>query len=940
MRPFSLSPAFLLILALLVGSAWFGWVPERSRASVFTVATLLQEWELQESGFGQGRTESDRSTGEPTTQVSPLLRVSTPLPFPDAGIRQDSGGPEQDEEVEESSDPVELFRQGRYERASILALQSDGANQRYDANEDWTLLAVRCQLAMGRYQRALEIHRQAMEKFPQSIRHRWLGVSVHRYNNDSVTANQMLAEIEDLIRRTPWRYRDLDNQLMMVQFLLQQQVDAKEILDKILKPIRDQNPRLPQVYLTIGSLALEKADYAMAAENYEKAVELDPANPDAHLGVAKSYKPSDWKKAAEALQQALSRNARHAPSLLMLADQQVSGENYTGAVALLDEVLNVNPEHPVAWSYKAALAHLDSRHVDEAECRSRALSHWPGNPEVDHIIGRELSEKYRFKEGSQYQRRSLVYDPRFLPAKMQLAHDLLRLGQELEGWKLAEEVFDADQYSVVAHNLLTLRDNLSQFTSLEQNGFVVRMDRREADLYGSYVLELLAEAEQTLVTKYQVELEKPIFIEIFPRQQDFAIRTFGLPGGDGYLGVCFGRVITMNSPAAQGASLTSWRSVLWHEFCHVVTLQKTRNKMPRWLSEGISVYEEGQREPAWGQKINPTFQRFLTGEELTPVSDLSAAFLAPKSALHLQFAYYESSLVVQYLVEKYGQEALQSVLEELSNGMAINDALSRHAAPIDFIDRDFQKYAVDLAQAFAPDASFELPEDDRPASLAEWQEFNRQNPDNIPGMMFEAQALVQAEDYDAAVPVLERVLKLAPDVADDARWLLARCHRQLGNPEREQEMLRQVSARDADSASALTRLLEIVSEQEDWQQIIHYADRLVALNPLIALPHEQLAKAGEATQDLPLTAKALEALTRLQPVDPADIHFRLAAAMEKMGDVAKARRHVLLALDQAPRYRDAHRLLLKLVSPPQASFDLPPQPTDNPWQPNDKEDSP
>ena len=96
---------------------------------------------------------------------------------------------------------------------------------------------------------------------------------------------------------------------------------------------------------------------------------------------------------------------------------------------------------------------------------------------------------------------------------------------------------------------------------------------------------------------------------MFPQQQDFAIRTFGLPGGAGFLGVCFGTVITANSPASQGASPTCWEATLWHEFCHVVTLNKTNNKMPRWLSEGISVYEERQADKTWGQTMTPQVSR-------------------------------------------------------------------------------------------------------------------------------------------------------------------------------------------------------------------------------------------------------------------------------------------------------------------------------------------
>ena len=92
--------------------------------------------------------------------------------------------------------------------------------------------------------------------------------------------------------------------------------------------------------------------------------------------------------------------------------------------------------------------------------------------------------------------------------------------------------------------------------------------------------------------KYGLELKQQTIVEIFPDQKDFAIRTFGLPGGAGYLGVCFGRLITANSPASRLDTGANWEAILWHEFCHVVTLTLTKNKMPRWLSEGISVYEE------------------------------------------------------------------------------------------------------------------------------------------------------------------------------------------------------------------------------------------------------------------------------------------------------------------------------------------------------------
>ena len=158
-------------------------------------------------------------------------------------------------------------------------------------------------------------------------------------------------------------------------------------------------------------------------------------------------------------------------------------------------MFDVNPGEPRAWAYRAVLAHLTRRQRRRRPPRgSPPSTRWASNPEVDHLIGRKLSQKYRFAEGAARQKQALEADANFLPAKIQLCQDLLRLGDEAEGWKLAAEIFSKDGYNVVAFNLITLRDRLASFRTLEDDGFVVRMDKREADLYGQRVVSLLKRA--------------------------------------------------------------------------------------------------------------------------------------------------------------------------------------------------------------------------------------------------------------------------------------------------------------------------------------------------------------------------------------------------------------------------------------------------------------
>ena len=163
----------------------------------------------------------------------------------------------------------------------------------------------------------------------------------------------------------------------------------------------------------------------------------------------------------ESLDAALHVNPRHAPALVLLAEHHIDCENHEAATASLDRVLAVNPWYPDAWAYRAVLAHLANDTNAVSGSRARALKFRPFNPRVDYLIGRKLSQKYRFAEGAAYQRQALESDPNYLPAKIQLAQDLLRLGDEQRGWTLADEVNAKDAYNIEAYNLTHLRETLS-----------------------------------------------------------------------------------------------------------------------------------------------------------------------------------------------------------------------------------------------------------------------------------------------------------------------------------------------------------------------------------------------------------------------------------------------------------------------------------------------
>lgn len=783
------------------------------------------------------------------------------------------------------------------------------------ANTEWSLLLIRALLATGRYAEAEAAAAEALGRDARSLRLKWLARDVALTLGRKDEAELRVNEIREAVSRSPWMYRNPADLVVFGRAALVIGADPKDVLEKVFAVAQRSEPKLRDVYLARGELALEKHDFALAAKAFEEGLKHAPDDPDLLSGRARAYADGDRSVALESLEAARKRNPRHVPTLLQFADHHIDAEAYGEATKVLDEIVDVNPVQPEAWAYRSAIAHLKNDPVAERFARERALASWAKNPRVDHLIGEKLSSKYRFAEGAAAQRRALEFDPEYLPSLAALATDLLRLGEEKEGWALAQSVHERDDYDVEAFNLVTLRDTMAKYAALENEDFVIRMSAPEVAVYGPRVLALLRRAKDVLVTKYGVELAKPTTIEIFADQRDFAVRTFGLPDVSGFLGVCFGRVVTANSPATS-SSPTNWEAVLWHEFCHVVTLQMTKNKMPRWLSEGISVYEERQANPAWGMRIDSKYREMLLGDDLVPVGNLSAAFLAPKSPRHLQFAYLQSSLVVEHLVARYGLDSVRGVLRDLREGVEINAALEKNSAPLETLEREFKAFAHARAKEFAPGLDWEKPDPDllSPAGALELAAWERKHPDNFHLLRLRAQRLIEERKWAEAKVPLQRLVELYPTQkgSDSVYRLLVAAHRALDDTAAERAVLAQWTAIDDEATEGYLRLMELAAAEKDWATVARNAERYLGVNPLVPPPYRYLAQASTELGDTSTAAVAWRTLIQLDVPDRADAHYQLAALLHRRGETAQARRHVLQALEETPRYRAALALLLEL----------------------------
>lgn len=808
----------------------------------------------------------------------------------------------------DQEDAQNHFRTGNYKACIDIA---KAQVEKGVWNDVWPRILIEAFLTTGQYEEALASYEKALELYPDNIRLRLLGVRVYRHNNDALKAEAQLEYLDQLLARAPWRLNSRSDLVPLGEYFLQRGEDPKQVLKICYDQALKSDPKSLEALVATAKMALDKNDSKVAAQALEKAVKIDQADPEIHYLLAKTWSSSDSKKATLHMTQSLELNSSYLPSLIYQSEMQMSSEDYASAIATLDRVEEVNSNLPLLWALRAAIAHLTGRYEDEGEFRKKALKPWSLNPEVDYTIGKHLSMHYRFSESVTYQQRALKMKADYVPAVTQLAQDLLRLGDTDAGWPLVDAVRKSDPYDVTIFNLKQLQSQLQKFATLEAPGFVVRMDSREAAVYGTEVLQLLSEARETLTKKYQVQLEEPIFVEIFPKQKEFAIRTFGMPGGEGFLGVCFGRLITANSPAALNVD-SNWKSVLWHEYCHVVTLQKSKNKMPRWLSEGISVYEERQHHPTWGQSMDRTYRSMILGEDFVPMSKLSGAFLQPKTPMHLQFAYYEASLAIEFWIEKYGISTLVKLLDDLSIGMPANEALKRAPGSLELLDKDFQEFAFAKANAYGAGVDLSQPTTEERENMPDWLAAHAES---YLALYTRCRSLITAKKWTDALEIAEELKTLLPDDGSDEGGyaMLATIHRGLENKEQERSAWANLAERSSDCRQALMRLIELDTERADWSAVSQWCERMIEIDPLRSDVQLARARASERIDAHQLAAKALSASIELDPVDPAGLHYRLAKSLYQLERLNEAKRHVLMALEESPRFMEALELLQKIA---------------------------
>ncbi len=418
---------------------------------------------------------------------------------------------------------ADLLAKGDYE---LVARIGEAAAERGLKAAEWRIMRFRALAELGQVESALAEATEALKTYPDNLellmlRHDLAAQQgLDEVKKDSLTRLNAAAKAKAPKDRTALDLVSLGRAALVLG------ADAQKVIAQYFKAAQTKDAKLEAAYLAEGHLAFEKDDAKRAADVFRAGLKAHGETANLRFGLAKAFSTSDREKAVENLVKVLELNPHHKAAHLLRAELLIGGEKFVEAEKAIQLVLDKDEQHPEAWALRAVVAHLfhaDAKKV--AEACGEALKRWSKNPAVDHLIGRCLSRAYRFAESAAHQRQALEFDARYLPAKVQLCHDLLRLGEEEEAWKLAAAIREEDGYNIQAHNLGLLEKEMGGYVTKSYPDFILKMPKRDWPIYGERALSLLREAKAVLAPKYGLDLKRPVLVEFFGASTAFASRS-------------------------------------------------------------------------------------------------------------------------------------------------------------------------------------------------------------------------------------------------------------------------------------------------------------------------------------------------------------------------------------------------------------------------------
>lgn len=655
-------------------------------------------------------------------------------------------------------------------------------------------------------------------------------------------------------------------------------------------------------------LFLEKYNSADAKQGLTALLAKNPRHPRALLAQARVAYFDGGNNTSDLVKKSLAVNPNAAPAHAFYGSLYLDSEDYASAAKEAELALATDSTLVEAMSVLAAAKYLPGDRAGFDAVKRRAIARNPKNADFFTDLALSAARNRLYAEAVGFAREGVAMDTTSWRSYGVLGMNQLRVGAMEDGRRNLNRAFLGDPYDVWIKNTLDLLDTFKDYRETTSPRFKFIIDGKESELLTTYLRDLAEAAYDSLAARYQYKPPTPIRLEVYRSHADFSVRTVGL-AGLGALGVSFGTTLAMDSPAARDPGDFNWGSTFWHELAHTFTLGASDHRVPRWLSEGLSVLEErraGKR--GWGADVTPEFLAAYKAGRLVKVSRMNDGFMRPAYAQQIIFSYYQASLVGELIERDFGQRAIVDMLNAYKSGATTEQVFQRvlKTSP-DAFDSKFDAY---MQQRFGKALAIIEPKDVRGDAVVRAPAVDGEYTKNLARGI----AAFEMKNYDEAIPALERAKALFPEYAgtQSPYWILAQIYKAKGDTKAAAAELTAMTARNEDHPVANVELAGMLETLGDSAGAAAALDRAMYISPYDASQHTRLAALFARLGDKRGAIRERAAVVALNPVDKAEALYQLALAYYQAGEAQSARREVLRALEDAPNFEKAQELLLRL----------------------------
>jgi tetratricopeptide (TPR) repeat protein len=650
-----------------------------------------------------------------------------------------------------------------------------------------------------------------------------------------------------------------------------------------------QFPKNADYRVRWGRLFFERFNPDEAHNLYEEALKIDDKNAQAYLGLAQVETEGFSQGAVKNAQKAADLDPKLYEAHEQLAYLALEDNDEETAAKQADLALGISSEALDAMSIHLALDYLHDK--KDSPWIDRILKINPAYGEAYSMAGHFFFINRRYDEEIQVYRKALELNPRLWEARAQLGVSLMQLGYDMEARQQLEQCFYAKYASLEVKNSLRLLDSYKDFVTFRTPTTILRLHKKEAELLRPYVEAELKRDIADYSEKYHMTLKGPVQVEVYPDHEDFAVRTAGMPGL-GALGVTFNRVIAMDSPSGRPPGSFHWASTLRHEMSHVFVLEATGSRVPRWFTEGLAVYEETAAAPDWGDRLDPDAIHAIQHKQLLPVAELDRGFIRPSYPQQVIVSYFQGGKICSYIAEKWGYSKLLDMIQ----------SFARLESTPDVIQKDLGISSTEFDKQFLAwlDAQTKVTTD----HFDEWR-------DKLKMMVADE----RSKDYGAVIQIGNTIRDWYPDYVEvgSVYELLVDAYTAKGDKENARKQLEKYNDVGGRDPKLVERLATLEEEAGQPKKAAAALDRLNYIYPEDQDLHKRLGDLWLAQNNVPGAIREYQAVIALKPLDQAASHYQLAEALRKANRLDQARDEVLLALEAAPGFKPAQKLLLEIA---------------------------